>query len=155
MGVMPWKTLQVLLLANTIFFGRAHAVTADEVDKHFVQWKHMSGDPGTYQFLIQVSCECGQVKHGAVIVDVRDGRVSAIRYVLTGKSLPKYARSSFAFTIDDLFGKIRSALEQKAMEVTVNWHPWGYPELIYIDRSPRSDDEERIEVVLLNPRTAS
>ena len=113
-----------------------------DLDKHRALWT--SGRADAYSFILEPICFCPQDLLDPVTVLVVDGIVVSVTYVKSGEA-PDHDGYGRYVTIDDLFDTIQEAIDGKASEITVTYHPEsGYPTDARIDYDARMTDEEYI-----------
>jgi hypothetical protein len=89
--------------------------------------------PASYRITIARSCECLPEMSGPVVVTVVDGLVTARQDVRTGAASSTLYASLFP-SVEGLFGKIESAVEEGSRTISVRYDPvYGFPTRILID----------------------
>lgn len=105
-----------------------------ELDQNRARWQ--AAGMTDYRYGYRKHCECYSEAPPETVVTVLEGRVADVRHRPEGASLEVTAAESsleWYWTIDDLFGLVRTALERNAT-VRVRYHEQlGYPLGIYID----------------------
>jgi len=111
-----------------------------ELEKNRDKWQ--AQQIADYQFTLRVICFCPEDITSPVIIEVRDGTFSSIRYAQD----PDAVSTDFfgrANTVEKLFIIIEEAIEDEADELTVDYDPdYGLPLKIAIDPVFNAVDEE-------------
>ncbi len=116
-----------------------------ELNRHRALWTSRRSDD--YSFVLTPICFCPQNLLDPVTVLVEDGVVAAVTYVESGKA-PEHDGYGRYVTIDELFDKIREAIDGKASQINVSYdQEVGYPTEAEIDYDSRMADEEYIFTV--------
>ena len=103
-----------------------------------------------YNLVVEYRCFCIRERNGPFEVTVKDGEVAEVRFDGTVIEPQPGITPVEAFTVEGLFGEIRSSLD--ANEITVSYHERGNPTLIDIDQDlDFIDDELTITAVLTTP----
>ncbi len=110
----------------------------------------MTSGISDYNLVVEYGCFCIREVIGPFEVTVKNGEVAEVRFDGTVIELQPGMTPVEAFTVEGLFGEIRSSLD--ADEITVSYHERGNPTLIDIDRmADAADDELTITAVLTTP----
>jgi len=138
-----------LLLVTAILASSCSSPTAEELELERNEKLWQSQNITNYDFTLERQCFCSADWRGPVNIQVRNGVVISVIYVSTGETVDPEIFNN-ADTIEELFGIIRDAYEekntfnQKAEMVNVTYHPeMGYPLTIFIDVSKMIADEEQ------------
>lgn len=96
-----------------------------------------------YNFTLQRNCFCPEDRRGPVDIQVRKNATISIIFTESGVTAnPDFF--SDVDTIDELFGVLKNAHMDKAVQVDVTYDAtYGYPQSIYIDVSKEIADEEQ------------
>ncbi|MCG8466882.1 MAG: DUF6174 domain-containing protein [Gemmatimonadetes bacterium] len=146
------RALLVVALVGTAGCGDGPtALSTSTLDSARARW--LSSGIRDYDFEYRQQCECGSAFSDAAIVEVRQGRVAAVRYRDSGQPAAATDRGLFP-TVDDLFARIEDAIRRNAASLTVTYDTrWGYPTRIDIDYDVQvADDEISIDASALTPR---
>jgi hypothetical protein len=113
----------------------------EELERNLAKWRQ-SGTR-TYNYLFQRSCYATLPAVLPVLLRVEHNRVTNGVRLDTFERLLSDEREYFDVTIEDIFLKLREALEQNAYRVHVAYDPeMGYPRELRIDKSERIADDE-------------
>ena len=95
-----------------------------------------------YQYTFNWACFCPPEHNKPVVVTVRNGVVSAVKYA-DGSGAVDKAKYSIYKTIEGLFEFLQEAINRKAYRIKVSYDATlGYPTLASIDYDQRISDEE-------------
>ncbi|MBW4612287.1 MAG: hypothetical protein KME21_03235 [Desmonostoc vinosum HA7617-LM4] len=95
-----------------------------------------------YRYTLSRSCFCTEEARGPVIIEVRNGRTTSIKYVATGKPANPELFRQYS-TVPKLFNIIRDAIAQRVSSLNVEYNSQlGYPTQINIDFKSQVADEE-------------
>lgn len=104
------------------------------------QWQR--NRPEHYAYTLQRTCFCPPEANKPLEVRVFQGKVQQATVMPDGTPLPS-ERMFNALTVEELFTKIRDAIDNKAVSVEAQYDPqYGYPISIRIDYSSMLADEE-------------
>ncbi len=110
----------------------------------------MTSGISDYNMVVEYRCFCIRERNGPFEVTVKNGEVVEARFDGTVIEPQPGITPVEAFTVEGLFGEIRSNLD--ADEITVSYDERGNPTLIDIDRIANAiDDELTITAVLTTP----
>jgi hypothetical protein len=98
--------------------------------------------PSAYAFTWQQSCECSAETTRAIRISVVDNAITSAFYLETEQPVGTDVRARL-LTIDGIFGKIQSAIDEGAHAVTVQYdNNAGHPVSVAVDYSAQIADEE-------------
>ncbi len=96
-----------------------------------------------YKFTLQRNCFCPEDRRGPVTIEVRNNIPISVVYTESGVTVNTDFFTDVD-TIDELFGILKNAYNNKAAQVDVSYDITnGYPISIYIDVSQQIADEEQ------------
>ena len=96
-----------------------------------------------YQYTFNWSCFCTPDYNKPVVISVRNGVLSAVKYADGSGPVDKTKYPNFR-TIDGLFEFLQDAINRKAYRITVSYDAkLGYPTSASIDYDQRIADEEK------------
>ena len=104
--------------------------------------KWQSQNLKTYDFVFQRTCFCPRENTRPALVSVQNSQKENIRWIETYQEVEADKRAIF-LDIDELFALIKSAMDQKAKTINVEYDStYGFPTNIYIDYDENIADEE-------------
>jgi hypothetical protein len=108
-------------------------------------------DAGITAYVYELRRECYCALAGDFTVTVVDGVV--VRAERPEHGLIPAEEFQFVETVDDLFGAVQEAIDERAFRFTVAYHPeLGYPTVVDLDPIKNAIDEEvRYEATALAP----
>lgn len=97
-----------------------------------------------YQFVFRRVCFCIPEFVRPVVINVRDGKIVAVRYADRDQQSVLPENFHRYQTVDELFAIIQQAIDQKAHRINVAYdQKRGFPTAVFIDYSADMADEER------------
>ena len=106
-----------------------------------LKWKE--NKLNTYRFQFEWQCFCPPDYVAPVLVTVNQGAITKVVDVQSGQpvSLNRYKNY---LTMEGLFDFVRSAIDENAIQIDVNYHPkYGFPTKAWIDWNRMVVDEEK------------
>lgn len=99
--------------------------------------------PADYEYMFRRACFCPVDAVGPVQIHVAAGGVVSVIDTLGQPVDPRDIARYFTITVDSLFGVVEHAIDVRADELDVRYHPdLGYPESIVVDYDAGTIDEE-------------
>lgn len=97
-----------------------------------------------YQFVFRRVCFCAPDYVRPVLITVRDGKITMVRYADRDRLPVAPAEFHRYPTVDELFATIETALARQAHRINAIYHPKrGFPVSVFIDYSAGMADEEQ------------
>lgn len=144
-GIANTETSRRSLSAADVATIKANAGTdlaAATRQLHAAESKWQQLKPEHYAYILHRSCFCPPEATKPIEIRVFRGKIQQATVLPDGTPLPA-DRQGTALSIDDLFGKIRDAIEHKAASLEVTYDPqYGFPTRISIDYDRMMADEE-------------
>jgi Family of unknown function (DUF6174)/Domain of unknown function (DUF6438) len=96
----------------------------------------------SYRYTLSRSCFCTAEAREPVVIQVKEGKVTGITSVKTGKPVNRELFQAYD-SVPKLFAVIKDAIAKKAASLDVKYHPTlGYPIQINVDYNAQIADEE-------------
>ena len=139
------RVLALYLLANAflisgILAGSESAQAQQQLNDSHNKWA--SKNIKDYQYTFNWGCFCPPEHNKPVIILVRNGVLSGVKYADGSGAVDKAKYASYR-TIEGLFEFLQDAINRKAYRIEVSYDAnLGYPTLASIDYDQRVSDEE-------------
>ena len=125
----------------TTFAGGEPLQTQQQLNDSKTKWA--SKNMKDYQYTFNWICFCTPDYNKPVVISVRNGVLSAVKYADGSGPVDKTKYPNFR-TIDGLFEFLQDAINRKAYRITVSYDAkLGYPTSASIDYDQRIADEEK------------
>ncbi len=110
------------------------------LNENIAKWS--AANISNYQYTYQSSCFCPPPFTDEVVITVLDGVIQSVFSTTSNVDLDSALHSSFD-TVDGLFSRIQTAIDENAERISVSYdEELGYPTVIDIDFDSRLADEE-------------
>ena len=131
-------TVSACLLSGTLASGDSHT----QQHPNYSHNKWAAKNLKDYQYTFNWACFCPPEHNKPVVVTVRNGVVSAVKYADGSGAVDKTKYASYK-TIEGLFEFLQDAINRNAYRIEVSYDATlGFPTLASIDYDQRVSDEE-------------
>ncbi|MGH7475509.1 MAG: DUF6174 domain-containing protein [Longimicrobiales bacterium] len=141
------RRLAVLVTACTAFAACGLTEPGSEPERELMRARARwdAAALGSYQIVVQRSCECLPEFTRAIRVAARDRTVLEAHYADTGEPVPAAVAQQPYLTVAGMFDRIEDALGQRPDDFHATYESaYGYPTAIFVDYDRRMADEEFI-----------